>query len=357
MDIREYTSLDDVPAAIAERLSVAAGQSPVNSMEWVACLIEHSQPDIDRFSLLVVTDAAPGDHNGGRILALAGYRTNEGRFWHSLTGIYSVEYGPLLHPLDAQAADLIGALARHLLSPEAGIDQLEIRFLKDDDPLATALDAALQAAGGFAERFFQYDNWHTRLDGHSYASFLAERPSRLRNTLKRRSRQIADDPDYRVEIVTDPTPDHLAAYAQVYRKSWKGEEAAPGLIDAICRKAADYGGLRLGLLHHQETPVAAQIWLVAHGRALIYKLAYDETFKAASPGTVLSGRLFAHAIDQDRVTLIDYGVGNEAYKQDWMTERARVFGVRIFNRASGRARMAILTSALRLRLKTLLGRV
>jgi CelD/BcsL family acetyltransferase involved in cellulose biosynthesis len=30
--------------------------------------------------------------------------------------------------------------------------------------------------------------------------------------------------------------------------------------------------------------------------------------------------LFEHVIDQDRVALIDFGTGDDAYKRDWMEE-------------------------------------
>ena len=56
------------------------------------------------------------------------------------------------------------------------------------------------------------------------------------------------------------------------------------------------------------------------GTAYIHKLAHRERARAASPGTVLSAALFAQVIDQDKVALVDFGTGNDAYKQDWMED-------------------------------------
>src|SRR3989440_2029523 len=55
---------------------------------------------------------------------------------------------------------------------------------------------------------------------------------------------------------------------------------------------------------------------VENGTAWIHKLAYDEAAKALSPGTILSMAMFRAAIDEDRVSRIDYGTGDDAYKRE-----------------------------------------
>src|SRR5690606_32614799 len=46
------------------------------------------------------------------------------------------------------------------------------------------------------------------------------------------------------------------------------------------------------------------------------------------PGT--RNEMFRHAIDVDGVTLVDFGVGDEAYKRDWMTKRREVYQLTCF---------------------------
>ena len=69
--------------------------------------------------------------------------------------------------------------------------------------------------------------------------------------------------------------------------------------------------------------IAAQFWTVEAGTAFIHKLAHTQASKPLSPGTTLSAALFEHVIDQDKVSLVDFGTGNDGYKQDWM-ELARL---------------------------------
>ncbi|MES2302033.1 MAG: GNAT family N-acetyltransferase, partial [Pseudomonadota bacterium] len=52
--------------------------------------------------------------------------------------------------------------------------------------------------------------------------------------------------------------------------------------------------------------------------AFIHKLAHDERYRKQSPGTLLTGAMFEHVIDRDRVDLVDFGTGDDPYKRDWM---------------------------------------
>jgi CelD/BcsL family acetyltransferase involved in cellulose biosynthesis len=97
----------------------------------------------------------------------------------------------------------------------------------------------------------------------------------------------------------------------------------PGLI----RLCAARRWLRMGIAYHENVPVAAQLWIVNAGRAAIYKLAYDQAFARLSAGTVLTARLMRQVIDEERVDEVDYLVGDDDYKKDWMTHRRARLGI------------------------------
>jgi len=75
------------------------------------------------------------------------------------------------------------------------------------------------------------------------------------------------------------------------------------------------------VLFVKQQPVAAQLWFVLHGKANIFRLAYDQAWKQYSPGSILTSFLMEYVIDTDNVTEIDFLTGNDTYKQDWMSER------------------------------------
>ena len=94
------------------------------------------------------------------------------------------------------------------------------------------------------------------------------------------------------------------------------------------------GTLRLGVARKDGRPLAVQLWLIENKEATIHKLAYREDAKDLSPGTLLGEAMFRRAIDQERVRVIDYGTGDDAYKRDWMEERRPLWRLQAFNPAT-----------------------
>ena len=66
--------------------------------------------------------------------------------------------------------------------------------------------------------------------------------------------------------------------------------------------------------------VAAQFWSTDDGVAYIHKLSHVAGHDALSPGTLLTHALFAQAFDEDQVSRIDFGTGDDGYKRDWMEQ-------------------------------------
>ena len=123
----------------------------------------------------------------------------------------------------------------------------------------------------------------------------------------------------------------LELFHQVYQHSWKQPEHSIQFIDEVCLAAAKCGEVRLGLLTLQQRVVAAQIWFVRGGIASIFKLAYNSEFGHLSPGTVLTAAIFQQVVQNDAVNHVDYGMGAEVYKADWMDKKRHRIGILVFN--------------------------
>ena len=118
-----------------------------------------------------------------------------------------------------------------------------------------------------------------------------------------------------------------AEYEAVYAASWKPAEGSLPFLRDLAEQEGAAGTLRLGIAHADGRAVAAQLWLVEYGIATIHKLAHREDAKAGSPGSLLSHAMFAHAIDIDHVHRIDFGLGDEPYKADWVEDHAPVWRI------------------------------
>ncbi len=191
---------------------------------------------------------------------------------------------------------------------------LSLAPLPDEDGSASLTATAFEQAGWTVFREISDENHYLDVAGRSFDQYWQGRPSRLKNTVKRKAK--ADIVHIRIE--TEFSEASWQDYERVYAKSWKPSEGTPEFLKSIAQQEGLAGTLRLGLAYIDGQPVAAQFWTCENGTALIHKLAHDEDYIQASAGTLLSAALFQYAIDVDRVDHIDFGTGNDAYKSEWM---------------------------------------
>lgn len=253
----------------------------------------------------------PGDNGGREVGALANYYTT----------LYSPAMEGELSPEDLLPLTL--ALRRNHrgtpvyrfwpMDPQAR----EFQLLRD----------ALRLAGLRPHDYFAFGNWYLQVDG-DWPNYLKNRSGQLRSTIKRMTKRLATDNGH-LEIIRDVADVErgIAAYEAVYGASWKVPEPYVDFIPGLIRLCARRGWLRLGVAWIGDKPIAAQLWIVNAGRAHIYKVAYDEAYKAIAPGTLVTALLLEETMERDRVTEVDYLIGDDAYKKTWMSHRRERFGL------------------------------
>ena len=263
-------------------------------------------------------------HQHGRLLALLPLLARPGGV-SGLGNYYTTRWAPLLaeHLDDALAADSLEALLRGLLK-HRGPHTLRLGPLQADSREEGLLAAALRRVGCAVWPLHAFQNWTLAVDTASpspWPAYLAARDGRLRSTITRMGKRFAGQGG-RLELLQGrhSLDAGIAAYEAVYAASWKQAEPHPSFMPGVIRAAADQGCLRLGLAWLGQEPVAAQVWMVSGGRADIYKLAHDEAHKDTSPGTLLTARLMQHVFEVDRVEVVDYLSGDDAYKRLWMAQ-------------------------------------
>lgn len=253
-----------------------------------------------------------------------------GRQVRGLYSYYSSRYRPLFGPEAAPAG--IAAEVRAWVDA-VGLDVMRFDALESERPEPVLLREVLARAGLSVFEFFCFGNWYLPVAPGGYAAYLAARPSALRHTIARRGRQFAQGGRGRLWMATTPEQAEQAipVWQGIYAASWKQPEPYPAFMPGMIRWCARRGWLRLAIAEWDGTPVAAQVWIVSHGRAAIYKLAYDEAHARLSAGTLLTDFMMRHVIDVDQVEEVDYGVGDEPYKRDWMTCRRERHGLVAYN--------------------------
>jgi CelD/BcsL family acetyltransferase involved in cellulose biosynthesis len=255
------------------------------------------------------------------------------RVLRAYANFYTSLFSPIVAAEDRTSRESMATLVRAIAEEVPRWDIVDLHPMAPDSMLYQDLVRALRRSRMAVQSYFCFGNWYLEVAGRSYQKYFDALPGKLRSTVQRKTRQLEKSNRMRMEILTSPddTERGIAAWEQVYRASWKQPETYPDFMPGLIRTCAQQGWLRLGLLHLDGQPAAAQLWIVSHGVASIYKLAYDEKFAATSAGTILTAHMMRHAIDIDRVREVDYLTGDDAYKRDWMSHRRERHGIIAFN--------------------------
>ncbi|MDH5544414.1 MAG: GNAT family N-acetyltransferase [Gammaproteobacteria bacterium] len=310
-----YTNWLHVPDSASELFGIAEENSVFLSREWFQCLTASPLDDGQQLVLACVV-------RENQVMALLPLASNAGKNWYSLKHQYSPNFGLLLS--DDCTTQVLQCLAKGLRTlPLSG---LLLEPVTQSDHKIHALKEALTSIGFQFEHHFRHYNWRHKVEESCFEEYLKGRPAKLRNTITRKSRKLQRDHSFEIRLFTGrDVLEMMQDYYRVYSASWKSNEQRVDFVDRFVDAFSQRGWTRLAILYVKNTPVAAQIWFVHNRKASIFRLAYDEAWKHYSTGSILTSFLMQYVIDVDRVSEIDFLTGNDAYKQDWMSERREFF--------------------------------
>ncbi len=306
IQLRCFDSFAHLRADAAGRFDCGAQPGPFDRLDWFEALHARAFPGERPIILQASRGAAHAwlfltGPPGGPLQGIANW--------------YSFVFRPQFAEADDAATRLalLTAIARQLRGMSA---QLRFHPIVDDGLANCALiTEAFQAARWrVIPRVMARKRLLHLAPGTRFADYWEERPGKLRSTYKRKTQR------HPLEIaIHNKIDDALwTALETVFHSSWKPEGDDFPFLRGFAEAEAAAGRLRLGLGRLDGQPAAVELWTIEQSRAYIHKLAFDERFADASPGTQLSHAMFRNAIDLDAVTLIDFGTGDNDYKASWM---------------------------------------
>lgn len=312
-----YTDWAQLPESANALFEQGENDSLFISRAWYECLTGTALDDGDSLVLACVV-------SGDQVLAVLPLMASAGsKTWYSLRHGFTPLYSLLI--LEDAQEQILSCLAQAL--SQLPVNGLLLEPVADDDSKLNCLQKCLTAAGFNCDYRFRHYNWIYRLQGQSYAEYMAARPAHLRNTIDRKKRKLEREHGYEIRLFTgDEVLRGMPDYYVVYHASWKQNEIKNAAFqDCFIEKFSRAGWSRLAILYIKGRPVAAQLWFVHNHKASIFRLAYDKAWRQYSPGSILTSFLMEVVIETDRVNEIDFLTGNDAYKQDWMSERRTRF--------------------------------
>ena len=322
-EIELFEDLDAVARDAAGALDRPAQPSLFDRLDWFRLLAAHCPPP-------------------GKLLVLRA-RGAEGSAWlfldlrHPLAGAYADCHTLRFDAIGRRDAALLTSIAAALR--DGGVAEADLAPIEDPEPLVLGFRNA-----GWTTLVTPFAiNWRADTAGLGFDAYWAQRPAELRNTVEARTRAAGLD----VMVHDRFDPAIWAEHEAVYRAGGKPAQGAFPFLRALAEQEGAAGTLRLGIARKGGVPVAAQLWLVENKEATLHKLADAEAAKELSPGTILSAAMFRHVLDRDRVQGIDYGIGDDAGRADWMDRQRTLWQLRAFNPRTlkglfraGRARLA-----------------
>lgn len=313
------------PADVKQLFAQAEQESIEFGADWFANLIDTVYPQDNGVQIHVLRK----DGKPIAALPIRLVRTRLANRIEALGNYYTALFSPILGT--GVTADELAFLIQDIQKTSGKISSWRFAPMAMESPHYSMLYEALEACGNFAFRFFSFGNWYLKVE-ENWSNYLKNRSGVTRSTIKRMTKKLTTDGGSLTLVLTEGDLEKgLAAFQTVYAKSWKVPEPFPKFVPGLIHACARRGWLRLGIAWLNDQPIAAQIWIVAHNKAYIYKLAYDEEFKSFAPGTVLTAMLMEHAIDKDKVTEVDYLIGDDPYKKTWMTHRRERWGIVAYN--------------------------
>lgn len=307
VNVKLFDSLADVGQDAGDALGRARQPSLYNRIEWFERTARHCGA---ANKTPLVARARRGDDAAWLFLCRTGRRHAE-----ALASWYTLAFDIVRTGGDGA---LLAAIARDLKQ----FASITLAPVADPEPL----EKAFRDAGWKVIRTAATENWELRPPS-DFESFWKARPGKLRSTVKRKGKKA------NLEIAIHTAFDERAweDYRTIYAQSWKPEEGSWDFMRDFAEHEGRAGTLRLGIAYKEGEPVAAQFWHVENGHATIHKLAYAESAKSYSPGSILSEAMFRYVIERDAPEVIDYGTGSERYKADWMDSPRPLYRLQLYN--------------------------
>jgi GNAT acetyltransferase-like protein len=339
-----YTDLAALPGRYGKLFDLAGSESLFHTLPWYRNFLQSGIVPAEKLRILAVD--APEDPPAPRAVLLMHDDTAGGLFrprtLGSVANYYSALFGPILDPGLPDLQETLDTLAAAIADDERRWDVVDLHPLARDERIFPGLVTAFGRAGLLVQTYFCFGNWYHQVNNQPFGEYLATRSSRLSKTGKRSRRILESGTRFRFELFTGPDglDRGIADYNTVYNSSWKVPEPYPDFMSGLMRACAEQRWLRLGIAYMDGVPAAAQVWMVVDGTASIYKMAYDERYAKESVGTVLSSLLMEQVIDAEKVKVVDYLSGDDAYKRDWMSLRRERWGIMAFNLRTPRGVLA-----------------
>lgn len=349
--IYNLINLEEATSSELELLKEAEDKCIELGYDWFNNLAQNATASGDCNKLLCVKNSCKDKTS----LVLPIRINKKHRSISSLSNFYSSFFSPIT--LDAHPYEALHFAFSNL--KHENWTRVALSPMSRDESTFEETINALNNSGWKAFPYFCFGNWYIPVAPNNFLEYFNSLPSQIQNTVKRKKKRFLTQNRGRLELITETSniEASIDAWVSIYNASWKSPEPYSNFMPALIRLCALRGWLRLGIAYLDDKPIAAQFWIVHKQRAEIYKLAYDKSESKHGAGSILTAFLMEHVIDIDHVEEIDYLIGDDSYKSDWMTHRRERWGIISYNPSTIKGRSLLIIEQLGRLKKALTARI
>jgi len=335
MHVSVHRTPATLPGAFDAMLQRLGRDSVFASPGWLDNYAHNGIPSGDRLRIYTLEDA------GRPVALLTGVRSRlyslhpKARvlYFHQPDGL---DLTPLTVDGGPSTAEAFSRFIEHVRRGPERYDVVRFGPMDPDSPLFGQVIGQLRSHGFLVQTYFNYPNWHARVAGMSAEDFLRRRSRDFRRSIRRRERRLAERGDVSFQMLTRPEQVETAVgdYFQVFAMRaphLQEEPLPPAYIPGCMHAAARVGALRFGVVYVGGQPAAYQYCIVSGGVAYFTRTGYDSRFRKLGVGKRVIFGVLAHVLDEDRVEVVDFGIGDHEYKSDWVEDRRERFGIAGYN--------------------------
>lgn len=339
--VEKYRSFSDLPSFYENFFLKMEEQSVFFSRIWFERLCEHFLAEPTQLRLYGVET---GDEVAALLFASASPNEGHPRFpsmkkLQGLTTTQSFRASLLvLSDENDSEVDSVSSVARlfaALGQDEESFASIDIDLLCISETKAKSWIDAIRGEGFLCH--LQHQEWN-RYEDVSDMPFS----KMAKKSTKRRQKKLAKELELRFEMFRSPAEIEIAqaAYEDIYRRTWKQPDLGGQFSRALIADFAKRDWVRFLILYGDERPLAAECFFV-HGKiASSFRTAYDLEYRDFSVGSIVLQRMLEEVMDKENVGEIDFGPGDEPYKQQWLSKRRKLWRIRAYAPDRFRAKIA-----------------
>jgi len=212
MEFKCFSDWKQLPRSSDVLFSQGEKDSLFYSRQWfenLAAALIH-----DESLVLACVVEASSCHDGkhtkdDNVLAILPLVKRDNNAWSSLHHTYTSLFTVLVPANNQQ--EILNCLAKGL--SQLPFDSLTLRPVAENDDAVNTLRHSLESFGLVCNRYFRFFNWFHRVQEQTSTDYMADRQSRVRNTIARKQRKLGRDHTYTICLYTGEDVQQAIKYA------------------------------------------------------------------------------------------------------------------------------------------------